>query len=182
MAAEAADGGPSPPLPRAGEAAEAPAQAPEKRAAAGRGDDDEQQQQQGGGEDRPEPKRRRARARITALESVPRAAEVAAAAAAATAAAAEAASRDDEPEPAGGWDEGGGESFSFHARGFSSAQTTPKFGSFNPGAAAELVAFHLMKASRRRADPQVTEETGDHRTAAGSDAAAAAEGSDGNSR
>ena len=107
---------------------------------------------------------------------MPRAAEVAAAAAAA------AASREEEPEPetAGGCD--GGESFSFHARGFSSAQTTPKFGSFNhPGAAAELVAFHLMKASRRRVDP---EEAGDRRTAAGGDeeAAAAAEGSDGNSR
>ncbi|CAN6332554.1 unnamed protein product [Urochloa humidicola] len=178
MAAEAADG-PSPPPPRAGEAAEAPAQAPEKR----RGDDDEQQQQEGG-EDRPEPKRRRARARITALESVPRAAEVAAAAAAATAAAAEAASRDDEPELDNASD-GGAESFSFHARGFSSAQTTPKFGSFNPGAAAaELVAFHLMKASRRRVDPQATEEPGDRGTAAGVDEeeAAAAEGSDGNSR
>ncbi|CAN6341553.1 unnamed protein product [Urochloa humidicola] len=174
MAAEAADG-PSPPPPRAGEAAEAPAQAPEKR----RGDDDEQQQQEGG-EDRPEPKRRRARARITALESVPRAAEVAAAAAAA----AEAASRDDEPELDNASD-GGAESFSFHARGFSSAQTTPKFGSFNPGAAAaELVAFHLMKASRRRVDPQATEEPGDRGTAAGVDEeeAAAAEGSDGNSR
>ncbi|CAN6354816.1 unnamed protein product [Urochloa humidicola] len=171
MAAEAADG-PSPPPPRAGEAAEAPAQAPEKR----RGDDDEQQQQEGG-EDRPEPKRRRARARITALESVPRAAEVAAAAA-------EAASRDDEPELDNASD-GGAESFSFHARGFSSAQTTPKFGSFNPGAAAaELVAFHLMKASRRRVDPQATEEPGDRGTAAGVDEeeAAAAEGSDGNSR
>ncbi|CAN6350587.1 unnamed protein product [Urochloa humidicola] len=173
MAAEAADG-PSPPPPGAGEAAEPPA-APE----------DEQQQQHQSGEDRPEPKRRRARARITALESVPRAAEVAAAAAAATAAAAEAAGRDDEPEAehAGGCD-GGAESFSFHARGFSSAQTTPKFGSFNPGAAAELVAFHLMKASRRRVDPQAAEEPGDRGTAAGGDEeeAAAAEGSDGNSR
>ncbi|KAF8715917.1 hypothetical protein HU200_026879 [Digitaria exilis] len=175
MAAEAADG-PSPP--RTGEP-EAPA-APEKRAPADR--DQEEQ----GAEERPEPKRRRARARITALESVPRAAEVAAAAAAAAASAAaeaeEAASREDESEPAGSCD--GGESFSFHARGFSSAQTTPKFGSFNnPGATAELVAFHLMRASRRRVDPPATEEAGGHRTVAGgNEAETAAEGSDGNSR
>ncbi|KAF8719384.1 hypothetical protein HU200_024094 [Digitaria exilis] len=171
MAAEAVDG-PSPP--RTGEP-EPPA-APEKRTPADR--DQEEQ----GAEERPEPKRRRARARITALESVPRAAEVAAAAAASAAAEAEAASREDESEPAGGCD--GGESFSFHARGFSSAQTTPKFGSFNnPGATAELVAFHLMRASRRRVDPPATEEAGGHRTVAGgNEAETAAEGRDGNSR
>jgi hypothetical protein len=78
------------------------------------------------------------------------------------------------------------QSFSFHARSFSSAQTTPKFGSFDPGAttvvAAELVAFHLMKVSRRRVDSSATEEAGDHRTVAGGDEEAAVEGSDENSR
>ena len=117
-----------------------------------------------------------ARARIAALDSVPRASEVAAAAAAA--------SRKD--ESVGGCD-GVEPSFSFHARSFSSAQTTPKFGSFNPGAttvaaAAELVAFHLMKASRCRMDSSATEEAGDHRTVAGGGEEAAAEGSDENSR
>jgi hypothetical protein len=167
MAAEAAEP-PSPPPPRTGEA-EAPA-TPEKRAPADR---DEKEQE---GAERPEPKRRRARARIAALESVPRASEVAAAAAAA-------ASRED--ESVGGCD-GVEPSFSFHARSFSSAQTTPKFGSFDPGAttvvAAELVAFHLMKASRRRVDSSATEEAGDHRTVAGGDEEAAVEGSDENSR
>lgn len=169
MAAEAAEP-PSPPPPRTGEAeAEAPA-TPGKRAPADR---DEKEQE---GAERPEPKRRRARARIAALESVPRASEVAAAAAAA-------ASRED--ESVGGCD-GVEPSFSFHARSFSSAQTTPKFGSFDPGAttvvAAELVAFHLMKVSRRRVDSSATEEAGDHRTVAGGDEEAAVEGSDENSR
>ncbi|KQK05624.1 hypothetical protein BRADI_2g21230v3 [Brachypodium distachyon] len=73
-----------------------------------------------GEEERPEAKRRRAR--VAALESVPRA----------TAAAAS----------EGDGCEGG--SFSFHARSFSGvAETTPKFGSFNPAAAAQLVPFHL---------------------------------------
>ncbi|CAD6333360.1 unnamed protein product [Miscanthus lutarioriparius] len=68
------------------------------------------------------------------------------------------------------------------------SETTPKFGSFNPGAtttvaaAAELVAFHLMKASRCRVDSSATEEAGDHRTVAGGGEEAAAEGSDENSR
>lgn len=167
MAAEAAEP-PSPPPPRTGEA-EAEA-TPGKRAPADR---DEKEQE---GAERPEPKRRRARARIAVLESVPRASEVAAAAAAA-------ASRED--ESVGGCD-GVEPSFSFHARSFSSAQTTPKFGSFDPGAttvvAAELVAFHLMKVSRRRVDSSATEEAGDHRTVAGGDEEAAVEGSDENSR
>ncbi|KAJ1263482.1 hypothetical protein BS78_09G188100 [Paspalum vaginatum] len=167
MAAEAAEG-PSLPPPLAGEA-EAEAHAtvtPEKRAPAERGEKEQ------GGEERLEPKRRRARARISALESVPRAAEVAAAAAATA-------------ESGSGCDGGEGSSFSFHARACSSAQTTPKFGSFDPGATAELVAFHLMKASRRLAKSSGTEEAGDRRTGAGGcdeKAAAAAEGRDGNSR
>ena len=175
MAAEAAEP-PSPPPPRTGEAeaeAEAPA-TPGKRAPADR---DEKEQE---GAERPGPKRRRARARIAALESVPRASEVAA-----TAAAAAAASREDESV---GVCDGVEPSFSFHVRSFSSAQTTPKFGSFNPGAttvaaaAAELVAFHLMKASRCRVDSLATKVAGDHRTDDGRGEEAAAEGSDENSR
>ena len=123
----------------------------------------------------PEPKRRRAC--VAALDSVP------------SSVAEEA---EDSPGSGCGGDEGGdgdGASFSFqYARGgFVALETTPKFGSFNPGAttvaaAAELVAFHLMKASRCRVDSSATEEAGDHRTVAGGGEEAAAEGSDENSR
>jgi hypothetical protein len=165
MATKAAEA-PSPPPPTA--EAEAPA-TPGKRVPADRADKGRE------GVERPEPKRRRARARIAVLDSVPRASEVAAAAAAAAAASRE------EDESVGGCD-GVDSSFSFHARNFSSAQTTPKFGSFDP-AAAELVAFHLMKATRRRLDASATEEPGDHGTVAGGGGEeAAAEGSDENSR
>ncbi|KAM0824174.1 hypothetical protein ACQ4PT_070375 [Festuca glaucescens] len=80
-------------------------------------------------EERPEPKRWRAR--VAALENLPRAATAAAAAAVAS----------EEEDDAG---DGGGSSssFSFHARSFSGVETTPKFGSFNP-TAAQFVAFHL---------------------------------------
>jgi hypothetical protein len=143
-AAEAQVEGPAPPPPRAGEApAEASNPAPEKRAPVERE----------GEEPRPESKRRRAR--VAPLESVPRAANVAAAGTASS------------DISAGGCD---GEGFTFHARSFVGVETTPKFGSFNPGL-VELVAFD----PRHRPDSTATQEAVER-------SKETAEGSDGNSR
>jgi hypothetical protein len=96
------------------------------------------------------------RARVAPLESVPRAANVAAAGTA---------SSDD--GFAGGCD---GEGFTFHARSFVGVETTPKFGSFNPGL-VELVAFD----PRHRPDSTATQEAVER-------SKETAEGSDGNPR
>ncbi|KAL5202818.1 hypothetical protein ABZP36_013770 [Zizania latifolia] len=124
---------------------------PEKRALA---DGDE--------EELPEPKRRRAH--VAALDNVRRAA-----------ADAPAASKDDDDgagEPADGRSP-----FSFHARGFTGVETTPKFGSFNP--ADELVAFQPKPPP-----PQMDAPAKEAVAPGGSDdteEAATAEGNDGNS-
>jgi hypothetical protein len=153
-AAEAQVEGPAPPPPRAGEApAEASNPAPEKRAPVEREEEDE------GEEQRPEPKRRRAR--VAPLESVPRAANVAAAGTASS------------DISAGGCD---GEGFTFHARSFVGVETTPKFGSFNPG----LVELDALDP-RRRPDFTTTQEGEETEGARGGEKETA-EGSDGNSR
>ncbi|KAG8068196.1 hypothetical protein GUJ93_ZPchr0005g15278 [Zizania palustris] len=137
-------------------AAPSPAPAPPEKRALADGDEEEL----------PEPKRRRAR--VAALDNVRRAA-----------ADALAASKDDDGDD----DDGAGEPadgrspFSFHARGFTGVETTPKFGSFNP--ADELVAFQpkppppQMDAPTKEA---VAPDGGDD-----TEEASTAEGNDGNS-
>ncbi|KAL6614323.1 hypothetical protein ACP70R_036593 [Stipagrostis hirtigluma subsp. patula] len=131
-----------------------PRPSPEKRALPGDTAEEERP---------PEPKRRRAR--VAALDSVPCAT-----------AASPGAEEEEVDEPGSGCD-GDGASFSFQrARGgFVALETTPKFGSFNPPAAAEQAAL-----DQKPAPPDAEDSPEGEAPARGEEDEA--EGKDGNSQ